>query len=218
MSNPALMAPRPPPGENFSTLINPHGPGTHVDLSLEVQNITHITPAMLLHAPHEGWVVLALLCWVYQRCRAAGGARPTLIGHNAAAFDRLFLGRLAAYYGCILPPSWALLDTYRVAMKWRVQHGKSAGLVVSGRVFARPAWARVLGARPVADYLPSWKEACDIRQCLPCPPLPCNRATPAIGTRCNQRGALSPRAAPVPPGASWAPLAPLLPAPPLGPP
>ncbi len=114
-----------------------------MDLSVRVQNITHITPAMLLHAPYEAWVVLALLCWVYQRCRAAGSARPTFIGHNAAAFDRLFVGRLAAYYGCVLPPSWALVDTLRVAKQWGVQHQGSASLAVSYRVLSRGAVVEV---------------------------------------------------------------------------
>ncbi|GIL92633.1 hypothetical protein Vretimale_14161 [Volvox reticuliferus] len=107
-------------GDTFSSLINPNGTGGPVKLDPRVVEVTGITPEMLRPAPSEPWVTLAFLCWLYQRCRAGGGVRPTLVGHNLRTFDCHFLGKMLARQGCLVPYSWCSTDTLILTRKWRL--------------------------------------------------------------------------------------------------
>ncbi|KAG2493591.1 hypothetical protein HYH03_008109 [Edaphochlamys debaryana] len=104
-----------PTGDTFASLICPalHD-GTPRPIDPFIHAHTGITPPMLATAPPERWVALAALAWLYQRCRAAGGVRPTILAHNLP-FDRGFIARLFAFQGCLVPPSWFGLDTLSLA-------------------------------------------------------------------------------------------------------
>ena len=70
--------PHPPtPGDCFSTLVRPYRV-----IPKDAQAIHHITDEMVADQPKGGNMGLALLAWMYQLCRDAGGARPVLIAHN----------------------------------------------------------------------------------------------------------------------------------------
>jgi hypothetical protein len=78
-------------GDTFSTLVNPitnlkEGAMLWAlsDLVKDTVHIHKIPPSMLAPAPSSQHVTLALLAWILQRCRAAGGRAPLLIAHNAA--------------------------------------------------------------------------------------------------------------------------------------
>ncbi|GLI61747.1 hypothetical protein VaNZ11_004167 [Volvox africanus] len=110
-------------GDTFSSLVNPNGAGCLVKLDPRVVAVTGITSEMLRPAPSEPWVTLAFLCWLYQRCRAGGGVRPALVGHNLRTFDCHFLGRMLARQGCLVPYSWCSTDTLSLTRKWRLWPG-----------------------------------------------------------------------------------------------
>lgn len=71
----------PPAGDKFESLVDPNYPST-CSIKRNALNVHGITDAMVTGCPASPQVVLALLAWIYQRCREAGGARPTLVGHN----------------------------------------------------------------------------------------------------------------------------------------
>ncbi|PNH05885.1 DNA polymerase III PolC-type [Tetrabaena socialis] len=110
-------------GDAFSSLINPVGRNRDVYLTPDIVRLTNITPAMLRPAPDTPSASLAFLCWLYQRCRAAGGVRPTFMGHNVKSFDRYFLARMLGVQGCLLPPSWCVVDSNSLASRWKVTEG-----------------------------------------------------------------------------------------------
>ena len=78
--------------------MRPRGLGTRFHLDGRASELTGITADALSTAPEDGWVALALLTWLYQRLRAAGGGRPVLLGHNFHGFDRFFLARKLGYH------------------------------------------------------------------------------------------------------------------------
>ncbi|EFJ46918.1 hypothetical protein VOLCADRAFT_92718 [Volvox carteri f. nagariensis] len=114
-------------GDTFSSLVNPNGRGRPVQMDPRVTSLTGITPDMLLHAPGEPWVALAFLCWLYQRCRAGGGVRPALVGHNLRVYDSPFLARMLARQGCLVPYSWCMVDSLRLARRWKLWSSRGGG-------------------------------------------------------------------------------------------
>lgn len=47
------------------------------------QEIHKITLEELEHQPKQWQATVAFTTWIYQLCRAAGGARPVFVAHNA---------------------------------------------------------------------------------------------------------------------------------------
>lgn len=71
-------------GDAFSTLVD-----SKLNSSREAEAVHQITKAMLAGQPSTHDTHLAFGVWLLQRCKAAGGARPLIVAHNAKCVQLL---------------------------------------------------------------------------------------------------------------------------------
>ncbi|GFH13753.1 DNA polymerase III PolC-type, partial [Haematococcus lacustris] len=102
-------------GALFDTLVRPWEDDTILKNRIgKSEQIHGIGAHMLADAPSSQQAVLALQCWMFQRCRAGGGATPVLVAHNVA-FDSRVLHIAFGKAGVAMPDSWLQLCTLALA-------------------------------------------------------------------------------------------------------